>query len=195
MLKACTVVSLFIYALLTSVSYAASLLGVASITVQNSVSVHETKSLYFGTFSISNPTKSVIVNDNILTLSPRGILTVVGDAISYGNEFTSDVTTPALFKVSNSKPFIDFTLDVSAVTQLIHVDGSKNNGRLNLSRFIVLNPNTPIQENRHYTSGDIIKTDSTGTVELSVGASISIEEDKDYIDGLYAGTYSILLHY
>jgi hypothetical protein len=77
MLKACTVVSLFIYALLNSVSYAASLLGVASITVQNSVSVHETKSLYFGTFSISNPTKSVIVNDNILTVSHRRILTVV----------------------------------------------------------------------------------------------------------------------
>lgn len=37
MLKACTVVSLFIYVLLNSVSYAASLLGVASITVQSSV--------------------------------------------------------------------------------------------------------------------------------------------------------------
>jgi hypothetical protein len=98
MLKACTVVSLFIYALLNSVSYAASLLGVASITVQSSVSIHETKSLYFGTFSISIPTKIVIVNDNILTLSPRGILTVLGDAISHGNKFTCDVTTSALFK-------------------------------------------------------------------------------------------------
>jgi|SaaInl0LU_22_DNA_1037365.scaffolds.fasta_scaffold18186_2 hypothetical protein len=98
MLKACTVVSLFIYVLLNSVSYSASLLGVASITVQSSVSIHETKSLYFGTFSISIPTKIVIVNDNILTFSPRGILTVLGDAISHGNKFTCDVTTSALFK-------------------------------------------------------------------------------------------------
>lgn len=37
MLKPCMVVSLFIYTLLNSVSHAASLLGVASITVQNSV--------------------------------------------------------------------------------------------------------------------------------------------------------------
>ncbi len=37
MFKACIVVSLFIYTLLNSVSYAASLLGVASITVQNYV--------------------------------------------------------------------------------------------------------------------------------------------------------------
>ena len=89
MLKACTVVSLFIYVLLNSVSYAASLLGVASITVQSSVQIHETKSLYFGTFS-------------------------------------------------NSKPFIDFTLDVSADTQLIPVDGFKNNGRFNLYRFVAM---------------------------------------------------------
>ena len=61
MLKPCTVVSLFIYALLNSVSYTASLLSIASTMVQNSVSLHETKSLYFGAFSISNPTKSVFV--------------------------------------------------------------------------------------------------------------------------------------
>ena len=53
MFKACIVVSLFIYTLLNSVSYAASLLGVASITVQNSVSVHETKSFIICIFSKS----------------------------------------------------------------------------------------------------------------------------------------------
>jgi hypothetical protein len=34
--------------------------------------------------------------------------------------------------------FIDFTLDVSADTQLIPVDGSKNNGRFNLYRFVAM---------------------------------------------------------
>ena len=34
--------------------------------------------------------------------------------------------------------FIDFTLDVSADTQLIHVDGSKNNGHFNLYRFVAM---------------------------------------------------------
>jgi hypothetical protein len=63
---------------------------------------------------------------------------------------------------------------------------------LHLSRFIASSTHNTIQQ---YISGDTISTDETGKIELAFGASVTFDDDTEYDEGLYKGTYSIQLHY
>jgi len=174
---------------------AASVVGSASLTVQNSVSVNQTQAIDFGNLTINRSSSYLLDNNSTLRLSPQGKLTSTGSAFIPSKNSPHEIAylgSPAMFSVTNTAPYIDLTLDISQYSQLVHTSGYEQNGKLHLSNLTASSTkNTHLQ----YVSGDIITTDMTGKIELAFGASITIDSDKDYDDGLYTGTYSIALHY
>lgn len=171
---------------------AASIHGVASLTVQNSSMVKQAKSLNFGTFNINDSSTFQVTHDSTLTISPNGILTMIGGSMSYNLAKSGNVISPAVLSVANSTPFTDLTLAVYPNSDIVHIDEVTNNGKFQINRFVVINPENGQHE---YESGAVIKTDKTGNLDLALGASLTMQGDKAYRDGLYTGSYSIELHY
>jgi hypothetical protein len=186
------ILSFFFSLSASSIANATSVLGSASLTVQNSFSVEQTQSINFGNVLISN-TYLASTYDSSVILSPQGELTTTGKILTSNDKHSQNTLgSPAVFSISNSVPFIDLTLDVSHHTELVHIAAKANNGRLHLSRFIASSTHNTIQQ---YISGDTISTDETGKIELAFGASVTFDDDTEYDEGLYKGTYSIQLHY
>lgn len=168
----------------------ASVSGTASLTVQNSFSFSESRPLNFGTISVSKADSYSSGADSSFTLSPLGGVEVINNT-NGGKVGLIKAGSPAVFTVANAAPHSDLTLEVSESVNLVHINGLIDNGQFELTDIIAVKDGST----EVIRSGNTVKTNLAGALELSLGATVMIEGDKEYRDGLYQGTYSIELQY
>lgn len=167
---------------------AASVVGSASLTVQNSFGFSQSKPLDFGKLPISRSERGISSTDTSFTLAPTG------ETYFIDKKETEELVgsgTPAVVNVINATPYTDLTLNVSDTVHLLHHSGITQVGSFSLTnvKAMVTGSQTEV------SSGQTITTNLAGSLELSLGATVKFQGNRDYLDGIYHGTYSIELQY
>ena len=149
------------------------------LELRTSLAVAQVESLNFGRLAVfSSPTEQAS-----LSLSPNGGVAVsnVGAAriIRFGGE------VPGSFRVSTGAAFAPVTITIPGDTvYLTHQSQSSEVARLLVTDFITL----PTNANA--------KLNALGVLEFRVGATLRTEQaTKRYLDGEYAGTFSLNVEY
>jgi hypothetical protein len=186
-----------------SIHAAETVNATASVTVQNAFELVESTQLSFGTITIAKAvgTQGTSPADPKIELTTQGESTATsGDvgttppAGSSAAKISSIVSgTPATFDIANASPFtvLTVTAEIVAGTKLSNSSAGSTNGKFTLSAFKLREAG----ESADISSGGTITTLLDGTSSFNVGATLTAESDKDYIDGVYSGSYTVKVSY
>lgn len=178
----------------TSAAFAAETVSsTASVTVQNAFDLSESAALNFGTITVNKATGTYVANtDASLTLSPEGGTPTLDVSADKGT-ITSIVNgSPATFDIANASGFtvLNITLD-STASVLKNASAPSENGTFKISALTILEAG----ETTPLTTGYKVTTKLDGSASFNLGAKLSMAGDKDYVDGVYSGTYSVKVSY
>lgn len=174
-------------------SNAETVSGTASLTVQNAFTLAETTQLSFGTITVAKSTSTNVPAKNAtMVLAPEGgSPTITNDAAEGGTIGSIIAGTPATFDVTGAAPFTELTVKMTVGTTLTNATAPPENGAFTLSAFAAREAG----ETSNIATGGNITTDLNGAKSFTLGATMTIDGGKDYIDGLYSGTYSVEVTY
>ena len=172
---------------------ATTISGTASLTVQNAFDVAESTPLSFGTITVAKATGTHAPADNAtMLLAPEGGTPTITNKPVTGGAIGSIVAgSPATFDVSNAAPFTELTVNMTAGTTLQNASAPPGNGEFTLSAFAARETG----ETSNIATGGKITTDVDGAKSFTLGATMTINGDADYVDGLYSGTYNVEVVY
>ena len=172
-----------------------SVSSTATVTVQNAFDFAETAPLTFGTLTVTKATGTYdAATVPTLIINPDGTLSEgTSDADTGGSIKRIVDGSPASFEVANAASFTDLTITLPAdsAAELTNPSAPNDNGKFTLLAFKALKDG----ETTAVTTDGLIGTDLNGSAVFTVGATLKIEGNKDYIDGEYVGNYTVKIAY
>ena len=185
----------------TSLNAAETVNATASVTVQNAFELVESAQLSFGTITFAKGAGTPTAQPTIL-LSTQGESTATNSVGGTTAAKVSTITTgtPATFDIANASPFtsLDVTISVLATDKLSNSSAGSENGKFSLKEFDFREAGEPDDvagaTDSLSTTGSIT-TLLDGTSSFSVGATLVADAEKDYIDGVYSGSYTVKVSY
>ncbi len=185
----------------TSINAAETVNATASVTVQNAFELVESEQLSFGTITFAKGDGTPTTQPTIL-LSTQGESTATNSTGGTTAAKVSTITTgtPATFDIANASPFttLNVTISVATTDKLSNASAGSGNGKFSLKEFDFreAGESTDVEgvANSTTTSGSIT-TLLDGTSSFAVGATLEADAEKDYIDGVYSGSYTVKVSY
>ena len=185
----------------TSINAAETVNATASVTVQNAFELVESEQLSFGTITFAKGDGTPTTQPTIL-LSTQGESTATNSTGGTTAAKVSTITTgtPATFDIANASPFttLNVTISVATTDKLSNASAGSGNGKFSLKEFDFreAGESTDVEgvANSTTTSGSIA-TLLDGTSSFAVGATLEADAEKDYIDGVYSGSYTVKVSY
>jgi hypothetical protein len=185
----------------TSLNAAETVNATASVTVQNAFELVESAQLSFGTITFAKGAGTPTTQPTIL-LSTQGGSSPTNSTGGTTQAKVSTITTgtPATFDIANASPFTNLSVTISVLStdKLSNASAGSGNGKFSLKEFDFreVGESADIEgvANSTSTSGSIT-TLLDGTSSFAVGATLVADAEKDYIDGVYSGSYTVKVSY
>jgi len=186
--------------MLTATAFAESTPGTASITVTNAFSLVETTPISFGEIQIANDTDAGTGGVVTVTIpgnaNPMTLQNAATEAEANGNILAQG--TAGRFDITGAAPFTDLTITFPAAFELTNSAAPPSTPAFSVllapaTTFIVGGANDGVL----YDAGGNLATDGTGAVGFSLGGVLTTDDTATavYADGIYSGTYTMVVNY